>query len=87
MRIVALAALGLSLAGCAIPQDQRGQVYEFTGETVTIRGAFVSTSKQRFAAPTEAMVAQAKEVCPNATYLGANPSPTDGYTSLFLFRC
>lgn len=73
------------LSACTVADDQRGAVYEITDKTVTIRGAFSANGQP--AKPTPAMVAQAKEVCPGATYLSANPSPTDQYTFLYLFRC
>jgi hypothetical protein len=74
------------LSGCAtVAEDQRGSVYEITDKTVTIRGAFSLNGQT--AKPTPAMAFQAREICPGATYLSANPSPTDNYTFLYLFRC
>jgi hypothetical protein len=84
-RIAIMAAI--SLSGCVVPETQEGSVYQFNGETVTIRGVYDMTLSGKPAAPTAAMVAQAKAVCPGATYLSANPSPSDDYTFLYLFRC
>jgi hypothetical protein len=82
----AAAVLGLaSLAACTVPETMRGSVYQFNGDSVTIRGAFSQDGTP--ARPTAAMVEQAREVCPNATYLSANPTPDDVYTFLYLFRC
>lgn len=85
MRLFACLAAALIAASCGeVPQTTRGSVYEVTDETVTIRGQFQSGQTAR---PTEAMTAQAEDVCPGAKYLSANPSPTDVYTFLYLFRC
>lgn len=80
-------ALPLCLAACAVSQDTPGSVYAFNGDTVTIRGVYDMTLSGEPAAPTEAMRAQAEDVCSGAQYLSANPSPTDDYTFLYLFRC
>lgn len=75
----------IALAGCVTTDPAtRGSVYEITEKTVTIRGAY---TYGKTAKPTTAMVAQAQEICPNAQYLSANPSPTDYDTFLYLFRC
>lgn len=84
MRYLAVVALSFSTA-CSIPNDMEGSVYEITDETVTIRGAFQPGTTE--ARPTPAMIAQARDVCPGAEYLSANPSPTDEWTFLYLFRC
>lgn len=77
--------LALAVAGCVTTEPAtRGSVYAFNGDTVTIRGAY---TYGQTAKPTEAMIAQAREVCPGAQYLSANPSPTDYDTFLYLFRC
>jgi len=80
-----LALVAAALAACAIPETTRGTVYQFNGDSVTIRGAFAWDGSP--ARPTVAMIAQARDVCPNATYLSANPTPGDQYTALYLFRC
>ena len=83
MRLILLAPI--ALAGCmSVPDDQEGAVYAFNGDTVTIRGGWPA---EGYARPNTAMVAQAKDVCPSASYLSASPSPTDDYTFLYLFRC
>lgn len=79
------ALLGLSACMSTIPEDGRGSVYQFNSETVTIRGGF--DASRGAAKPTPQMIEQAREVCPNATYLSANPTPSDTYTFLYLFRC
>lgn len=84
-RIAILAAI--ALGGCVVPETQEGSVYQFNGETVTIRGVYTMDLGATPAHPTAAMVAQAKAVCPGATYLSATPSPTDYDTFLYLFRC
>jgi hypothetical protein len=79
------AILGLGATACTVPETMEGSVYQFNGETVTIRGAF--SDLQGPARPTAAMVDQARDVCPGATYLSANPTPGDVNTFLYLFRC
>lgn len=86
MRYLAL-GLALAISACTVSPDTEGAVYQFNGETVTIRGAYTMDGTSKPATPTPAMVAQAKEICPGATYLSATPSPTDNYTFLYLFRC
>lgn len=83
MRLYACLA-ALALTACDVPDDTRGSVYQFNGDTVTIRGQF---QPGEIAKPTSAMVAQANEVCPGAQYLSANPTPSDTYTFLYLFKC
>lgn len=73
------------VSACTVAESQQGSVYEITDKTVTIRGAFSLNGQT--AKPSAAMVAQAKAICPGATYVSANPSPTDTYTFLYLFRC
>lgn len=80
-----LAALTVIAACGPIPETTRGSVYQFNGETVTIRGDFSADGTP--AKPTEAMIAQAKDVCPGATYLSATPTPDDVWTFLYLFKC
>jgi len=70
-----------------IPDTKAGSVYEITDHTVTIRGAYSMDGSGRPATPTSAMVAQARDICPDAQYLSATPSPTDEWTFLYLFRC
>jgi hypothetical protein len=83
-RIVAFPAV-LLLLGCVVSPETEGSVYEITDRTVTIRGAF--SMDGTIARPTQAMIAQAKEICPTAKYVSANPSPSDNYTFLYLFQC
>lgn len=77
----------VAVSACTVSQDTPGSVYEVTDNTVTIRGAYDLTASGAPAAPTAAMVAQAKAVCPSAAYMSATPSPSDDYTFLYLFRC
>ncbi len=81
---LAIIALPVLLSACVVPEDTEGSVYQFNGDTVTIRGGFTAG---KVAEPTAAMRAQADAVCKGATYLSANPSPTDYDTFLYLFRC
>jgi len=77
----------LALAACTVPDDQPGVIYEITEYTVTVRGS------STYSGPTQAMQAQAKEICPGAEYIAANPYVLDYgagmifYQSLYLFRC
>jgi hypothetical protein len=85
MRILALPLI--ALAACTVSEDTRGGVYAVTDQSVTIRGVYDLSLSSGPARPTQAMIAQAQDVCPDATYLSASPSPTDDYTFLYLFRC
>jgi len=85
MRQSAFIAL-IALAGCVVPQDQKGDVYDITENTVTIRGAYDMTLDGTPAKPTAAMVAQAEAICPNARYLTAIPSNLHEYDYTFLYR-
>lgn len=80
-----------ALAACTPTQDTRGELYEVTDNMVTIRGAFDMSlgNAGTPAAPTAAMVAQAREVCPDAQYMTAVPSNLHeyDYTFLYRFRC
>lgn len=91
MRLTVFATLAATLAACTPTQDTRGDVYEITDHTVTIRGAFdeLGAFSGKSAAPTAAMIAQAQEVCPGAQYLTAIPSNLHeyDYTFLYRFRC
>ena len=82
------------LAACTNLSDEtKGRVYRVTGDTVTIIGPFSMNSMDAFytpyvnAKPTPAMVAQAREVCPGATFDSASPSTVDFDYLLYLFRC
>ena len=89
MKRLALLALPL-LAACAVPPETRGELYEVTDNMVTIRGAInTNILVAGEAAPTPAMIAQAREVCPNAQYMSAAPSDLHQYDMdfLFKFRC
>lgn len=77
----------VALASCAPSQDTKGTVHQYNGETVTIRGVYDMSPVPGVAEPTDAMREQARQVCPEATYLSATPSPTDNYTFLYLFKC
>lgn len=73
------------LAACVTTEPStKGSVYEITEKTVTIRGTF---TYGQTAKPTQAMITQAKEICPSAQYVSANPTPSDYDTFLYLFRC
>jgi hypothetical protein len=86
MRVLALLSVSaLVVSACTVADDFEGSVYQFNGETVTIRGAYSMDGST--ARPTSAMIRQAKDVCPGAEYLSATPSPTDEYTFLYLFKC
>lgn len=88
--LIPLLAFALSITACVtVPDDERGQVFDYTGHTVTIRGAQTIDGTARPAAPTSAMVAQAKEVCPGAKFQSAKPSNTHPYDFawLYLFTC
>ncbi len=81
----------LLVSACAVPEDRQGTIYEISEYTVTIRGsAGMLTGPAR---PTQAMQEQAREICPGAEYLSANPLSTDygaGITIvswLYMFRC
>lgn len=87
MKLVIALASTAALAACVPAQTTQGSVYAITDQTVTIRGAFDMSLSPGPAKPTEAMVAQAREICPGAQYVSANPTPTDTYTFLYLFRC
>lgn len=85
MKTIPLFVSAIALAGCVTTTPAtRGSIYAVTDKTVTVRGAF---SQGQIAKPTEAMVAQAREICPGARYLSANPSPTDYDTFHYLFLC
>jgi len=93
MTRLSLLTLGL-LAACTasdpVPEDAPGVVHQFDGDTVTIRGAFepnrLATETAR---PTQRMIEQAKEVCSNARFVGAEPSDVSPYYVSFLynFKC
>jgi ABC-type uncharacterized transport system auxiliary subunit len=87
MKLVIALASAATLAGCVLPQATQGSVYAITDQTVTIRGAFDMSLASGPAKPTEAMIAQAREICPGARYVSANPTPSDTHTFLYLFRC
>lgn len=80
----------IALAACgAPPADTAGQVTQFTGQTVTVRGAADNTLGAT-PTPTAAMAAQAKQQCGgSASYLSATPSNLHQYDFAynFLFRC
>lgn len=86
MKAYAAAAIAaVTLSACQVSETQQGSVQQFNGETVTIRGAYSMDGST--ARPTSAMIEQARAICPGAEYLSANPSPSDTYTFLYLFRC
>lgn len=77
----------LVLAACStVTPETQGQVTAFNGDTVTVRGGF-TVGDGKPAEPTPAMIAQAKEVCPGATYLSATPDPDSFDFFLYLFKC
>lgn len=92
--ISALAAALLFAASCApLSQDTRGDIYQVKDGSVTIIGPFATPNMDAYytpyqeAQPTEAMVAQAREVCPGASFVYASPTPTDFDNLLYHFRC
>ena len=90
---VLTAAFFLLCACSPITEDTPGSVYKVTESSVTLSGPFARNSMDAFfapyenAQPTEAMKAQAREICPNATFTSASPNPADFDSLLFLFRC
>lgn len=87
MRHIFTVAVLTLAAGCAISQDTQGQIVELTDRTVKIRGAYDMSVPGKPAAPTTAMIAQARAVCPNAKYLTALPDTGNNYTFDYLFQC
>jgi hypothetical protein len=81
------------LSACVPAQDVPGQVVQFNGDSVTIRGAgdysLASVSKGQGFQPTAAMIAQANKVCPGARFMSGTPeSPTgDSWAINYLFIC
>ena len=49
--------MAAALLGCTVSDDTKGSVYQFNGETVTIRGAYDMDLSGRPAQPTPAMIA------------------------------
>lgn len=88
MRLTSLAVIATAtVAACTPTQDTQGQVYEVTETMVTIRGAFdMNIANAGPAAPTEAMIAQARDICPGAQYMTAVPSNLHDYDMTFLYR-
>lgn len=86
MRLFIVPAL-LFVAACSnVTPETPGQVTAFNGDTVTVRGVF-AVGDGKPAEPTATMIAQAKSVCPGATYLSATPDPGSFDFFLYLFRC
>lgn len=84
-RFCAAFAVTALLSGCVVPEDVRGTVTQYNGDSVTIRGAFSMDGSP--ARPTAGMAAQAREVCPGAKYISADPASGDDYSFLYLFKC
>lgn len=82
--LIALPVLAALSACETATEDDPGSVIDFNGDTVTMRG-FVPEGA-RYARPTVAMEAKAKEICPRAEYLSARPYG-DGWTFAYLFKC
>jgi hypothetical protein len=73
------------LGACSSYQDTPGAVSQ-----VDDRGRLTVSATKPFGRqpePTARMIAQAREVCPNAVYISARPSTADFNTFEYLFRC
>jgi len=78
-----LAAL-VALTACAsVPDSEPGQILDYNGEVVTIRGPFPTDGSVATATP--AMIENARTVCPNARYLTA--APYDDWSFVYKFAC
>lgn len=77
----------LSLVACVtVSEDTPGRILEFNGASVRIAGGLPQGAST--ARPTEAIIAQAQSVCPDARYLGASPTPGDYVVEFeYLFAC
>lgn len=74
LKAKALVVCGMALLpACVGPtSDMRGDVVAVNDRTVTVRGlAGVSMLNPEMPTPTPAMIAQAKEICPNAEFLSS----------------
>lgn len=86
MRLALLAPL--ALAACVMT-DPKGVVVAYNGQTVTMRGP-VDLSPAAFgkpAVPSPELVAQARDICPNARLVSTTPTPGDSPTMDYLFLC
>lgn len=80
----------LALAACTPTQDTQGQITEITDHMVIINGPVdMNIANAGPATPTAAMIQQAREICPGAQYLTAEPSERHQYDWNFdyKFRC
>ena len=79
------ALLPVLLAAACAPVDANdaGQILDYNGNTVTIRGPFPTDGS--FATATPAMLENARTVCPNARYLTA--APYDDWSFVYKFAC
>ena len=91
MKHLTLAVVIALIAGCTPPPETRGDIVALTDRTVTIRGpydmslgAFATAKRPE---PTPGIIAQAREVCPNAKYLSANGDTGTTDTFDYLFQC
>lgn len=79
----------LLLPACVPMQTTPGQVTQFNGASVTIRGAgdFSLSNAGKGFKPTAEMVNQARQVCPGATFVSGIGTPDNSFTVDYLFRC
>lgn len=85
MKLKLLVMVTALLAACSNFEDTPGQV-----SGVDDRGRFVVVGPKQFgvdAAPSERMMQQAREVCPNAKYLESRPSTADFNLFEHEFKC
>lgn len=83
------ALICLPLAACVPAPDAPGSVTAFNGETVTIRsgGDFSLANAGKGFKPTPAVIAQAQEVCPGATFASGTGVEGDAWLVDYLFIC
>ena len=85
--LISAGLLAACTASIPVPEDTPGVVHQFDGNTVTIRGAFEPDRlATETAKPTQKMIEQAQEVCPNARFVGAAPSEVTAFYASFLFQ-
>ena len=85
---LALAAV-LALSACVPAPDAPGAVTAYNGQTVTIRsgGDFSLANAGQGFKPTPAVIAQAREVCPGATFASGIGIEGDAWLVDYLFLC
>lgn len=78
-----------ALIACAPSPEQRGTVTQINSASVTIRGVgdYSLGNIGNQWQPTPAMVEQAREICPNATFVGGTADPDRDFMVDYLFRC